>query len=246
MSEDAAEVGPMRKKTRREPGTEAKPISFSARTVPPFNQLSNFFGGAELEFMAARFEHPALKHLLLDTFATCTVSEFRSYFKLLHPSGKASTYIYTTSDGTQLPIRGILGRLAGTAAVSSSSTAKTRMGKLRRLAGIAGDEAILTNTKRILSDAGLQEDSSAGERLAAIDSHNEVFMRQCLERKFRKGHVGEGDVNFRQLLLQTGGRRLRESSMRGGGKWCARGDDDGLLGKMLVDLRERIRADQHE
>lgn len=214
-------------------------VKFSSATKPPYNLLSNFFGDAELHFMAARFEHTLLKSLLVDKFATCTVSEFRHYFRQLHPSGKPATYIRTAPDGIQIAARGVLGRLAGTAAVGRSAIARKRMEVLRRLAGLSEDEEVATNTAKIMEAAGLDEGASKEERERAIENFNDGLMWECLQRKFRKGHCSEDGVEFRALLLGTGGRRLREVTGRGG-RWSARGERDGVLGGMLVQLREEL------
>lgn len=237
-----------RAKRRREsadPTSIEAAVKFSSATSTPYNLLSNFFGDAELHFMAARFEHPFLKSLLVHEFATCTVSKFRDYFRQLYPSGKSATYVRTAPDGTQIATRGVLGRLAGTAAVSSSAAARKRMEVLRRLAGLSEDEEVTTNTAKIMEAAGLGEGAGQEERERAIEEFNDELMWESLKRKFRKGHCSEDGVEFRSLLLGTGDRRLREVTGRGG-RWSARGKSDGALGEMLARLREEIRKEEEE
>lgn len=230
-----------RRKLEDSPSVQAA-VKFSSTSKPPYNLLSNFYGDAELHFMAARFEHASLKNLLTYEFASCSLPQFRVYFQHLHPSGKPYTYIRAAPDGTQVAARGILGRLAGIAAVSSSSMARKRMKVLCSLAGLEDGEKVATNTASILEQAGLDENAGQREREMAIGLFNDQLMWQCLERKFRKGHCSEDGVEFRALLLGTGNRRIREVTGRGG-RWAARGEKDGVLGEMLVRLRKEIRSE---
>lgn len=244
-------------------------IWFNSSSKPPYNLLSNFHGHVELHFMAARFEHPPLEHLLTDRFATCSPAQFRQYLRALHPAGDPAKYIRTATNDRPLVARGILGKLAGNAAISQSAAARRRMRALKKLAGIPQEEIVRTNTDAILRAAGLaldkdnddnndnnnhnnsgkperESENYAARREQAIQVHNDALMRACLRRKFRRGHCADDGTEFRRLLCETGKSRLRERGFGRGNRWTGSKTEDGVLGSMLMALREEIRREEGE
>lgn len=177
-------------------------------------QLSNFYGGVESRYMKDRFINSKIQNLF-DKFETCNKEEFIYYLKALQPEKKNWTpaktnYWFKSINGGLIPARGILSKLAGSAA-KDTPTGKKRLKILKTLANFDG-------TIQIKPPLSFNE--------------KREFMKKCLLEKFKK-------KKYRDILLSTGDSILHEKPMRGNGDdWTFPGKD--LLGILLIEIRQEI------
>ena len=176
--------------------------------------LSNLMGGAEFDYMGARFPQQALKDLF-ERLKNCDKDTFLEWLQLLQP-GKTWTpaklnYWFTRSGD---PIRGILAQLLGSMVRRKdgklTSTSKRRQKAVRERLG--------------LSTIEVEPELS--------DDNKRLFMKECLRKKYSM-------EPYRTLLLSTGSSELHERPMRGkGNAWTSPGGD--WLGQLLMEVREEL------
>ena len=106
------------------------------------------------------------------------------------------------------------------------------------------DEPIEMNTNRVIQQANVAE-ASKTEQIQAINEYNKNLMLGCLRRKFRKEHYSEDGLEFREILMSTSQAKLRELGLPKGNRWVGKGDGDGLLGKLLMQLRKEIQCEEN-
>ena len=194
--------------------------------------LSNFFGGVESSYQYyTKFKECIAAKRLFDHFDTCSKADFVTMLQQLQPGKKftpAKISYWFDPDGS--PIRGILAKLAA--------------GALR--------EDKVHNKRRWKAIVDLGRKLAPGEPdiqpLSPPMPHDQrlVVMKECLQRKY-------SDPHYRVRLLATGNRPLHEQ-VRGNGAgsfWGFNRDAQGIgrghdaLGKMLVDIRTQLRADDN-
>ena len=198
------------------------PVYFNSKAVK-FWELSNFYKKVECWYQACVALRGAKK--LFRHWLSCTAEKFVQLLQDLQPQKKNWTpkkLAYWFRDGQ--PIRGILFKLAANAVRGGVVVDKKRWAVLQRLApGITP-----------------RPPKSEAERAAC--------MRKCLEKKFER-------PDLRALLLSTGCRPLHEKPLRGkgaGNAWTYYVDAGGteyggdLLGKLLVELRAKLRQQAEE
>jgi len=196
---------------------EQEPISFNSKSAGGFQGLSNLMGGAEFDYMSARFPQSAMKDLF-ERLKSCDRETFLEWLQLLQPGKKwtlAKLNYWFTPSGE--PIRGILAQLLG-------SMVRHKDGKL-------------TSTSQ-------QRQKAVRERLELdtievnpelSDDNKRLFMKECLLRKYSM-------EPYRTLLLSTGSSELHERPMRGkGNAWTLPGGD--WLGQLLMEVREELRVE---
>lgn len=194
---------------------------------PGFHKLSNFFGGAEFEYMQDRFNQTEMLDLL-SMLEQCDAATFLAWLKRLQPGKKwtpLKEQYWFTSGGE--PIRGVLAQMIGTV-VRDGPTSRKRKRILLEYFAEQGTPLASIETKDELSDADKQR-----------------WMKVCLEHKF-------ADAEYRDLLLATGDAVLHEKPMRGKpNAWSyklhenphERGGD--WLGKLLMQVRAELQDDLH-
>lgn len=190
-------------------------IHFNSKTFKNgFQGLSNLMGGAEFDYMGARFPQQDMKDLF-ESLKSCDRETFIKWLQILQPGKKwtpAKLKYWFTPDGE--PIRGILAQLLG-------SMVRRKGGKLTP-----------TSKRR-------QKAVCAKQKLATIevlpelsDDAKQSKMKECLRKKYSM-------EPYRSLLLSTGSRELHEKPIRGSGNsWTLPGGD--WLGQLLMEIREEI------
>jgi len=176
--------------------------------------LSNLMGGAEFDYMSARFPQSAMKDLF-ERLKSCDRETFLEWLQLLQPGKKwtpAKLNYWFTRSGE--PIRGILAQLLGSMVRRKdgklTSTSKRRQKAVRERLG--------------LSTIEVEPELS--------DDDKRLFMKECLRKKYSM-------EAYRTLLLSTGSDELHERPMRGkGNAWTLPGDD--WLGQLLMEVREEL------
>lgn len=165
-----------------------------------YYKLSNFFGGVEACYMKDRFKDLEVQELF-NKFENASYDEFIYYLKTLQPEkkvwSKAQLDYWSKKEGlTQIPIKGILSKLVGTA-VKDTSTAKKRLEIIKNLTG--------------LSNITIKSNLS--------DKDKKKLMLECLRKKYK---IKE----YRDILLSTGESVLHEKPLRGSGdNWTYPGGD---------------------
>lgn len=191
---------------------EEKAVYFNSKSKGDLALLSNFFGGVEAHYVAARFQDPQV-HTLLGVIAkgTLTDFEFLTWLQDLQPGKKWTQaqqdyWFRTEPGGRRVPIFGILAKLIGAAACNNQDRRRC-LAKRYALADVALNDPL---------------DDDASRQL----------MLTLLRQKFR-------EPRFRQVLLATGTRTLHERPMRGkGNRWTYPGGD--LLGQLLMQVRAEL------
>jgi hypothetical protein len=192
-----------------------QPIQFNSKTFKNgFQGLSNLMGGAEFDYMGARFPQQAMNDLF-DTLKTCDSETFLEWLQILQPGKKwtpAKLKYWFTTDGE--PIRGILAQLLG-------SMVRHKCGKLTPTSK--------RRQKVVREKLDLPTIDVAPE---LSDDDKKAFMKECLRKKY-------SIEPYRSLLLNTGSRELHEKPIRGSGNsWTLPGCD--WLGQLLMEIREEI------
>ena len=201
-----------------------------------FSELSNFYGGAEFEYMAQRFSQSKITRLF-DHLETCDNHEFWRWLQILNPKGSKKKPVtqrqmdfWFTKGGLKdgIPIRGIAAQLLGT---------MVRPTAIKRREAVARELRLDTiKVNRELSD-----------------DEKKAWMKVCLQHKF-------ADPHFRALLLSTKDATLHEIPLRGNGannNWTYKEDKDvqvedkdghvygnDWLGRLLMEIRDEWKEDQ--
>jgi len=190
-------------------------VHFNSKTFKNgFQGLSNLMGGAEFDYMGARFPQQAMKDLF-ESLKNCDRETFVEWLQILQP-GKNWTdaklnYWFTPSGE---PIRGILAQLLG-------SMVRSKGGKLTPTSK--------RRQKVVCQKLGLATIDVAPE---LSDDDKKALMKECLRKKY-------SIEPYRSLLLNTGSRELHEKPIRGSGNnWTLPGSD--WLGLLLMEIREEI------
>lgn len=180
-----------------------------------YYQLSNFYGGVEINYMKARFQNPEILQLF-EELKVCNIDKFIYYLKILQPEKKWSDkqlnyWIRTNDNDIKEPIRGILAKLIGVC-VKDTSTGRKRLKIIKKLLQIDGEI-------KINKELNLDE--------------KKEFMLKCLIEKYNS-------EPYKSLLLSTGNKKIHEKPMRGSGDlWTHPGSN--LLGTLLEIVRDEIR-----
>jgi hypothetical protein len=190
-------------------------IHFNSKTFKNgFQGLSNLMGGAEFDYMGARFPQQAMKDLF-ESLKSCDGETFLEWLQILQPGKKwtpAKLKYWFTPGGE--PIRGILAQLLGSMVRRKSGkltgTSKRRQKVVREKLGLAAIDVL--------------------PELSADDKRR--FMKECLRKKYSL-------EPYRSLLLSTDSRELHEKPIRGSGNsWTLPGGD--WLGQLLMEIRTEI------
>lgn len=193
-------------------------VLFNSKTFKNgFQGLSNLMGGAEFDYMGARFPQPAMK-AIFEKLKSCDRETFLEWLQLLQPGKKwtpAKLSYWFTPDGE--PIRGILAQLLGSMVRRKdgklTSTSKRRQKAVR--------ERLELSTIEVLPELS--------------DGDKRLFMKECLRKKYSM-------EPYRTLLLNTGSAELHEKPIRGSGNsWTLPGGD--WLGQLLMEVRAEVVAD---
>ena len=190
-------------------------IHFNSKTFKNgFQGLSNLMGGAEFDYMGARFPHQAMKDLFTE-LKNCERETFLEWLQILQPGKKwteKKLAYWFTPDGE--PIRGILAQLLGSMvrrkADKLTGTSKRRQKVVREKLGLAAIDVL--------------------PELSADDKRR--FMKECLRKKYSL-------EPYRSLLLSTDSRELHEKPIRGSGNsWTLPGGDwlGQIAGHLLVEI----------
>ena len=220
-------------------------IEFCSKRSKPkgFQELSNFYGGVEFEYMAARFTQSEITRLF-DTLETCDNETFWNWLQILNPKRNPTQRqmdFWFTKGGkaSGKPIRGIAAQLLGTmvrpSAVKRRNAVKNRLG---------------------LDSIVIAEELS--------DDDKRAWMKVCLSHKYSIPY-------YRDLLLKTGDAVLHEVPMKGyGGKFVTKNGEQkrvennwtykiqygpdkttileewgkDWLGKLLMEIRQELQEEQ--
>ena len=193
-------------------------VHFNSKTFKNgFQGLSNLMGGAEFDYMGARFPQQDMKDLF-ESLKSCDRETFLEWLQILQPGKKwtpAKLRYWFTPDGE--PIRGILAQLLGS--------------MVRR----KGDKLTPTSKRRqkaVCAEWGLATIEVLPE---LSDDVKQSKMKECLRKKYSM-------EPYRSLLLSTGSRELHEKPIRGSGNsWTSPGGD--WLGQKLMEIREEITSE---
>ncbi len=207
-------------------------INFNSKRSSPgdYSELSNFYGGAEFEYMAQRFSQSEITHLF-DHLETCDNEEFWRWLQILNPKGTQKKPVtqgqmdfWFTKGGLKngIPIRGIAAQLLGTMVRSGPAAQKRRKAVAKEL----GLDTIKVNDE-------------------LTDDEKKAWMKICLQHKY-------ADPHFRDLLLSTGNATLHEIPLRGLGEnnnWTYKvfkGKSYGKdwLGRLLREIRDEWKQEQ--
>lgn len=197
----------------------------------PICKLSNFYGGAEFEYMQDRFHQREMLDLL-SMLEECDGATFLAWLKRLQPEKEwtegQEKYWFLKKE----PIRGILAK-------------EPIRGKLAQLIGTVVRDGPTARDRKVILLKYFAEQGTPLESIETKDELSDVekqgWMKVCLRHKFA---VPE----YRDLLLATGDAILHEKPMRGSPnawsyKWHKdpkkRGGD--WLGKLLMEVRAEIR-----
>ena len=179
-----------------------------------YQGLSNLVGGAEFDYMGARFPQQAMKDLF-ESLKNCDTKTFLEWLRILQPGKKwtpAKLKYWFTPDGE--PIRGILAQLLG-------SMVRRKSGKFT--------PASKRRQKVVCEKLGLAAIEIAPE---LPGGEKRRFMKECLRKKYSL-------EPYRSLLLDTGSGELHEKPIRGhGNNWTLPGGD--WLGQLLMEVRAEI------
>ena len=179
-----------------------------------FQGLSNLMGGAEFDYMGARFTQQAMIGLFTE-LRSCGRETFLEWLKILQPGKKwtpAKLAYWFTPDGE--PIRGILAQLLG-------SMVRRKAGKLtptskRRQKVVC--EKLRLGTIEVAPELS--------------DRNKKAYMKKCLLKKYSM-------EPYRSLLLSSGNAELHEKPLRGSGNsWTLPGGD--WLGELLMEVRLQV------
>ena len=218
-------------------------INFNSKSSD-YSELSNFYGGAEFEYMAQRFSQSKITRLF-DHLETCDNEEFWRWLQILNPKGtkkkpvtQAQKDYWFARGGLKdgIPIRGIAAQLLGTMVRSGPAAQKRR--------------------KAVAKELGLDTIEVNDE---LTDDEKKAWMKVCLQHKF-------ADPHFRDLLLSTKDAILHEIPLRGNGannNWTYKEYKDGQvngkykedkdgqvngygndwLGHLLMEIRDELHND---
>lgn len=193
-------------------------VHFNSKTFKNgFQGLSNLMGGAEFDYMGARFPQQEMKDLF-ESLKSCDTETFLKWLQILQPGKKwtpAKLKYWFTPD--REPIRGILAQLLG-------SMVRRKAGKLTSTSK--------RRQKTVCAERGLATIEVLPE-LSADDKRR--FMKECLRKKYSM-------EPYRSLLLSTDSRELHEKPIRGSGNsWTLPGGD--WLGQLLMEIQEEITSE---
>lgn len=197
-----------KKKLKVEDGRQI--INFNSK-AKQYYELSNFYGGAEKEYMKARFIDKEVKDLF-DKFETVNKEEFLYYLQVLQPKKKFTPkqLDYWVRDGE--PIRGILSKLAGTA-VRDTPTGRNRLKILKQL------------TK--LDVIKIQPDLSSEEKRSLMLN---ILRTKYSKPEFKTILLSTGNAILHEIPLR--GKPNNWTYKNGvGGDW---------LGKLLMQVRDEL------
>jgi len=185
-------------------------IYFNSKGRGPYNLLSNFYGGVEIEFMKRRFENEKMRGLF-DEFKECDGDRFIFYLKMLQPekkfTEKKERYWFCGDE----PIRGILAKLVGSIVVKPENF-KRRIKAISVHLGISEKEVMKTG--KITTDEDMYE----------------CLMKKYKIEKYKKLLLSTGDVPLHEKPLRGRPNDWTYKDGEGGDK----------LGKMLMRLRSEI------
>ena len=199
-------------------------IHFNSKTFKNgFQGLSNLMGGAEFDYMSARFPQQTVKELFTE-LRNCDRETFLEWLQILQPDKKwtpKKLAYWFTPDGE--PIRGILAQLLGS--------------MVRRKA----DKLTPTSRRRqkvVCEKLGLDSIEVAPE---LSDKNKKAFMKECLRKKYSM-------EPYRSLLLSSGSGSadLHEKPLRGNGNNWTYKKTNGViygkdwLGQLLMEIRAEI------
>jgi hypothetical protein len=190
-------------------------IHFNSKTFKNgFQGLSNLMGGAEFDYMSARFPQQTVKELFTE-LKNCERETFLEWLQILQPGKKwteKKLAYWFTPDGE--PIRGILAQLLGS--------------MVRRKA----DKLTPTSRRRqkvVCEKLGLDAIEVVPE---LSDENKKAFMKECLRKKYSM-------EPYHSLLLSSENAELHEKPIRGNGNsWTSPGGD--WLGQLLMEVRVEI------
>ena len=190
-------------------------IHFNSKTFKNgFQGLSNLMGGAEFDYMGARFPQQDMKDLF-ESLKSCDRETFLKWLQILQPGKKwtpAKLKYWFTPGGE--PIRGILAQLLG-------SMVRRKGGKLTPTSK--------RRQKVVCAELGLAAIEVQPE---LSDDDKQSKMKECLRKKYSL-------EPYRSLLLSTDSRELHEKPIRGSGNsWTLPGCD--WLGQILMEIRAEI------
>jgi len=199
-------------------------IHFNSKTFKNgFQGLSNLMGGAEFDYMSARFPQQTVKELFTE-LRNCDRETFLEWLQILQPDKKWTpkklAYWFTPYGE---PIRGILAQLLGS--------------MVRRKA----DKLTPTSRRRqkvVCEKLGLDSIEVAPE---LSDKNKKAFMKECLRKKYSM-------EPYRSLLLSSGSGSadLHEKPLRGNGNNWTYKKTNGViygkdwLGQLLMEIRAEI------
>jgi hypothetical protein len=199
--------------------------------------LSNFFGGAEFDYMLPKFKDGPIRELLVSWKSIATEDELNTVRhqlscervvlavggkRRLEPKGGKSGAPYTDAQrrsyvakhgGTTHLGSGILAKLA-----ANSWRDQTRMNVMEFLAGMKHDS--MTPPKDIYKPGDPE-----------CVARRKTNMKAAVKNKYESGP-------FRSYLLETGEAELGE---QGGGDFGIKGKN--LLGKWLMERRKKLREE---
>ena len=191
----------------------AKDIYFNSKCKGPYRELSNFYGGVEIDYMKRRFNSDKMKDLFED-FKTCDSEKFVFYLKLLQPdkqfTKKKEQYWFVEDE----PIRGILAKLVGSI-VAKPSSMKKRIKAISNHLGISEYDVIKTG--KVTSDEDMYE----------------CLKTKYSMEKYKKLLLGTGTVPLHEKPLRGRPNKWTYKDGEGGDK----------LGKMLNNIRKELKID---
>lgn len=202
-------------------------INFNSKSSD-YSELSNFYGGAEFEYMVQRFSQSEMTRLF-DHLETCDNDEFWRWLQILNPKGSKKKPVtqrqmdfWFTKGGLKdgIPIRGIAAQLLGT------MVRPTAIKRRKAVAKELGLDTIKVNDE-------------------LSDDEKKAWMKVCLQHKF-------ADPHFRALLLSTKDAILHEIPLRGKGgnnNWTykvfkGQAYGENWLGQLLMEIRDEWKEDQ--
>lgn len=191
-------------------------IAFQAKNKFPVCLLSNFFGGSEFTYMALRTNNPNLKGLY-SKLKNISYEEFKNYRerlqgKKIYKDKYRDPYYKGVHNGVEYFASGVIAKLIS---ACWKKTMKKRLKVVNQMAEEFGFEANIESTDFLMNP-----------------ELNEGYMKIALREKFKAGTI------YREYLLSTGNAVLYEQKGRGStGIWTGK---DGLLGKLLMELRDEI------
>lgn len=202
-------------------------VHFNSKFSTPvgFQELSNFYGGVEFEYMAARFPQREVRQLF-DMLETCDNETFWNWCQILNPkknpTQRQKDYWFTEGGFEHgQPIRGIVAQMLGTMVKPTAAMKKRRKNVAARLS---------------VADIEINDELS--------DEQKKQWMKACLHHKFFF------EDRYKHLLLSTEDAVLHEVPIRGNGRknnWTFKvieetGEPCGQdwLGQLLMEVRQDL------